>query len=138
MQWFWRRRVAVVGLLGLLVAGPLQAVDSLGVGWSRSIARWTQATASSQLVALSQDSIWTWDVQPNSNLGPGTVERGGFALMPSPLFGGVATFLTGASVLHDGDETTAFDPDDFADRLAKQGRVIVWITPERVSGVTDR
>lgn len=29
-------------------------------------------------------------------------------------------------------------PDDFADRLAKQGRVIVWITPERVSGVTDR
>lgn len=127
MQWFWRRRVAVAGLLGLLVAGPLQAVDSLGVGWSRSIARWTQATASSQLVALSQDSIWTWDVQPNSNLGPGTVERGGFALTPSPLFGGVATFLTGASVLHDGDETTAFDPDDFADRFGVERTSPIYI-----------
>ena len=97
------------GLLGLLAAGPSCAIDSLGVGWQGGITRWTRAVAESRLVALDQDSIWTWDVRPNSNLGPGTIERGGFALMPNSLSDGVATFLPGAAVLHDGDETTAFD-----------------------------
>ena len=32
--------------------------------------------------------------------------------MPNSLSDGVATFLPGAAVLHDGDETTAFDSDD--------------------------
>jgi len=99
----------------LLIANPLFAVDSLGVGWRGSIARWTQAVAESKLVGLDQDSIWTWDVLPNSNLGPGTPERAGFALTPTPQ--GVATFIQGASVLYDGDPTTAFNPDDFAERF---------------------
>ena len=94
------------GLWVLLIADPLFAVDSLGVGWRGSIARWTQAVAESKLVGLDQDSIWTWDVLPNSNLGPGTPERAGFALTPNPQ--GVATFIQGASVLYDGDPTTAF------------------------------
>ena len=105
----------VVGLSVLFVASPLSAVDSLGVGWQGSVARWTQAVAESKLLALDQDSIWTWDVRPNSNLGPGTPERAGIALSPNPL--GVATFLPGAEVLYDGDPTTAFNPDDFADRF---------------------
>lgn len=29
-------------------------------------------------------------------------------------------------------------PADFADILARQGRVVVWVTPVRVSGVTQR
>jgi len=29
-------------------------------------------------------------------------------------------------------------PEDFGERLAAEGRVIVWVTPRRVSGVTNR
>lgn len=29
-------------------------------------------------------------------------------------------------------------PEDFGERLAREGRVIVWVTPRRVSGVTNR
>ncbi|MEE3259318.1 MAG: gliding motility-associated C-terminal domain-containing protein [Candidatus Latescibacterota bacterium] len=117
------------GLLGLLAAGPSCAIDSLGVGWrgGGGIARWTRAVAESRLVALDQDSIWTWDVRPNSNLGPGTIERGGFALIPSALSGGEATFLPGAAVLHDGDETTAFAPDDFANRFGVERTSPIFI-----------
>ncbi len=103
----------VVCSLVLLAAIPSFAVDSLGVGWRNGIARWTTAAAESRFLALDQDSIWTWDVRPNGNIGPGIAGRRGAVLTPGPA-GGVATFLPDAAVLYDGDETTAFDPDDFA------------------------
>lgn len=124
VSWFWRQPMAA-GLLCLLSAGPLCAIDSLGVGWRGGIARWTQAVAESRLVALDQDSVWTWNVRPNSNLGPGTEERRGFALAPDPQ--GVATFLLGAAVLYDGDQTTAFNPDDFADRFGLSRTTPIFI-----------
>ncbi|MGY8823947.1 MAG: discoidin domain-containing protein [Candidatus Latescibacterota bacterium] len=108
--WHWQ---IVVCSLVLHVAIPSYAIDSLGVGWRSGIARWTTAAAESRFLALDQDSIWTWDVRPNGNIGPGTTERRGAVLTPG-LVGGVATFLPDAAVLYDGDETTAFDPDDFA------------------------
>ena len=112
-----RRGYGAVLSVGLLVQGifrPVGAADSLGVGWSGGgISRWTKATASARLVALSQDSIWTWDIRPNSNLGPGTRQRGGVALIPSDLLGGEATFVPDVSLLYDGDENTAFNPDNF-------------------------
>lgn len=99
-----------------LLVKSAEAVDSLGVGFRGSIARWNQGVAEARFVAIRADSIWTWNVQPNSNLAPGTVERDGYVLMPGA-DEGVATFIEGAEVMFDGADSTAFNPDDFADRF---------------------
>ena len=65
-----------------LLVKSVEAVDSLGVGFRGSIARWNQGVAEARFIAIRADSIWTWNVQPNSNLAPGTVERDGYVLMP--------------------------------------------------------
>jgi hypothetical protein len=93
-----------------LAGGPVQAADSLGVGWSGSYQSWVEVRESSQLLSFSPDSVWMWQVAAKSNLGPGVVERGGFLLFP----GSVATFVDGAEVMYDGDAATAFDPDDWS------------------------
>ncbi len=112
---FWHRHLVVI-FLSLSVTCPLYGVDSLGVGWrGGGIPRWNRALAEHRFMALNQDSIWTWNVQPKSNLGPGIDGRGGVVLIPSAS-GGKATFLPDAGVLYDGDPNTAFDPDDFAER----------------------
>ncbi len=123
MAWFAYPQL-VASMVALLFTVPLYAVDSLGVGWPGSITRWTQVVAETKLVALDQDSIWTWNVQPNSNLAPGIEERGGFAITPTR---GVATFIPGASVLYDGDPTTAFNPDDFVDRYGLKRTAPIYI-----------
>ncbi len=99
-----------------LLVKSVEAVDSLGVGFRGSIARWNQGVAEARFIAIRADSIWTWNVQPNSNLAPGTVERDGYVLMPGA-DGEVATFIAGAEVMFDGADSTAFNPDDFADRF---------------------
>jgi hypothetical protein len=93
-----------------LTGDPLPAADSLGVGWPESYQSWIEVRESSQLLSFSPDSVWMWDVAPNSNLATGVVERGGFLLFP----GSVATFVDGAEVMYDADPVTAFDPDDWA------------------------
>ena len=100
----------------VLLVKSVEAVDSLGVGFRGSIARWNQGVAEARFIAIRADSIWTWNVQPNSNLAPGTVERDGYVLMPGA-DGEVATFIAGAEVMFDGADSTAFNPDDFADRF---------------------
>ena len=100
----------------VLLVKSVEAVDSLGVGFRGSIARWNQGVAEARFIAIRADSIWTWNVQPNSNLAPGTVERDGYVLMPGA-DEGVATFIAGAEVMFDGADSTAFNPDDFADRF---------------------
>lgn len=100
----------------VLLVESVEAVDSLGVGFRGSIARWNQGVAEARFIAIRADSIWTWNVQPNSNLAPGTVERDGYVLMPGA-DEGVATFIAGAEVMFDGADSTAFNPDDFADRF---------------------
>ncbi len=107
-------RALILWLFGV-VAMPAWAIDSLGVGWRGSIARWNQGVAEASFVAIRADSIWTWDVQPNSNLAPATPERSGYVLVPGGS-GGVATFIAGAEVMFDGVDSTAFNPDDFAAR----------------------
>ena len=57
----------------LRVVSPAVAADSLGVGWRGSIERLNQGASESRFLAIRADSIWTWDVQPNSNLAPATV-----------------------------------------------------------------
>ena len=111
-----------IGLFSL--QSSAYAADSLGVGWRGSIARWNQGVAEASLVAISPDSIWTWDVQPNGNLAPGTLERGGSALTPG---NSVATFISGAEVMYDGADSTAFNPDDFADRFGLQRTSAIYI-----------
>ena len=52
----------------VLLVKSVEAVDSLGVGFRGSIARWNQGVAEARFIAIRADSIWTWNVQPNSNL----------------------------------------------------------------------
>lgn len=112
-------RLLVWGVVSLCclwgAVAPVRAVDSLGVGWRASIARWNQGVSEARFLAIRADSIWTWDVQPNSNLAPATPERAGYVLVPGGS-GGVATFIAGAEVMFDGVDSTAFNPDDFAAR----------------------
>lgn len=112
------RSLLYIALIYSLFAAdsPARGADSLGVGWRSSIARWNQGVAEARFLAIRADSIWTWDVQPNSNLAPATVEREGFVLTPGAN-GGVATFIAGAEVMIDGLDSTAFNPDNFADRF---------------------
>ncbi|MEC7226326.1 MAG: discoidin domain-containing protein, partial [Candidatus Latescibacterota bacterium] len=99
-----------------LLVKSAEAIDSLGVGFRGSIARWNQGVAEARFIAIRADSIWTWNVQPNSNLAPGIMERDGYVLMPGA-DQEVATFIAGAEVMFDGADSTAFNPDDFADRF---------------------
>jgi len=95
----------------------VSGADSLGVGWRGSIARWNQGVAEARFLAIRADSIWTWDVQPNSNVALATSKRGGWVMIPPVNAGGVATFIGGAEVMVDGIDSTAFNPDDFFDRF---------------------
>jgi hypothetical protein len=105
----------------------VSGVDSLGVGWRGSIARWNQGVAEARFLAIRADSIWTWDVQPNSNVALATSERGGWVMIPPANTGGVATFIGGAEVMFDGSDTTAFDPDDFALRFGVERTMPFYI-----------
>ena len=97
-----------------LLVKSVEAVDSLGVGFRGSIARWNQGVAGA-FIAIRADSIWTWNVQPNNALAPGTVERDGYVLMPGA--DGEVMNIAGAEVMFDGADSAAFNPDDFADRF---------------------
>ena len=96
-----------------LGASPLLAIDSLGVGPQGSrLPNWTQSMESSRFIGVAHDSIWMWQVAPNSNLAAGIQERKGGMYSGGPMNGLV---VKGGEVMYDGDAGTAFDPDDIAD-----------------------
>ncbi len=75
---------------------------------------WRNVRSAAELVTVKADSIFKWNVAPNTNLAPGLGERGGgltgrFALDDSTT---TRTRITGLERLLDGDAGTAFNPDD--------------------------
>ena len=102
------------------------AIDSVGVGFREGVPRWNQGVSESRFVAISTDSIWTWNIRPNQNLAVGTLSRFGSVFVPGE-DGEVATFLAGAEVMFDGSDSTAFDPDQFNERFGVGRRSAIYI-----------
>ena len=115
------------------------AIDSVGVGFREGVPRWNQGVSESRFVAITSDSIWTWNVRPDQNLAVGTLSRFGSVFVPGQ-DGGVATFLSGAEVMFDGSDSTAFDPDQFNERFGVDRRSAIYIDLGEFGGgkVKDR
>lgn len=105
-----------------LWAAPLWAIEELVIGPGGI--PWTVALEESKKLSLSPDSIWTWPVEPEQNIAPLVLARGGqvFAVTISEgAFGQtVRTFSVppGIEKIIDGDSGTAFNPDEAG--LARQ------------------
>ena len=121
---FWRMIVSLSIVSTLVFCDESLAIDSLGVGYKGGVARWNQGVAESRFVAIASDSIWTWDVEPNQNLAPGTLARFGSVFIPGDE---VATLLFGAEVMFDGSDSTAFDPDLFNDQFGVERSSVIYI-----------
>ena len=117
--------LGVIG--GLFFCNPeVLAIDSLGVGFRKGVSRWNQGVSESRFVSIATDSIWTWNVRPDQNLAVGTLSRFGSVFVPGEN-GEVATFLTGAEVMFDESDSTAFDPDLFNERFGVDRRSPIYI-----------
>ncbi len=109
-------------LLLLLLATPCPALEELVIGPGG--VPWTEARETARFVQVAPESLWTWDTQPDQNLSPNILARGGsiHAVMEEVVNvpGGKAKELRARNVgnlpslqyLIDGDEGTAFDPDE--------------------------
>ena len=108
-------------LIALAVLQPAAAQKQLVVG--RGGLPWTEVQDSSAFVNVAADSLWIWPVEPDENLGPGTLGRGGsiyasdirerqvgpsFSVEERSLLIGVRE----VEAMVDGDESTAFNPDE--------------------------
>ena len=57
---------------------PALALDTLrGGGGTGQTADWSRVMASSRFVGVSEDSIWIWQTEPNTNLALGIAARDG-------------------------------------------------------------
>ena len=106
----------LVFLILLCGTSSLPAAESVrlsGSGFGGSW-RWDRGMQSSRFVAVSRDSIWMWDVEPNANVVAGIPERGGgvryFILTE---FGPAYPPLPNEEAILDGDAGTAYNPDLF-------------------------
>ena len=68
-------RICFWTFLALAGAGQVPAVEQLVVG--RGGAAWTDAQEEVQNLSVAEDSIWIWNVEPDQNLGPLILRRGG-------------------------------------------------------------
>ena len=123
--------MAFLTVIVLLMAthSGVSGQDSLAVGsntpeGSRS-GSWLSKRESSQFVGIAADSVWMWDVEPRANLAASLDERNGavLELIPNP-FGSTIRNLSGGDLIADGDETTAFDPDEVSQMLFPRTRPI--------------
>ena len=111
--------MAFLTVIVLLMAthSGVSGQDSLAVGSNTSegsrSGSWLSKRESSQFVGIAADSVWMWDVEPRANLVASLDERGGALLELLPnLLGYTIRHLSGGDLAVDGDETTAFDPDE--------------------------
>ena len=99
-------------LLLLLVLLVLPAAgEKLVVG--RGGLPWTEVQETSQFVLLAEDSLWIWPAPAGENLALGTLARAG-SVRAVVVEEGVPRVVDSPSLarLLDGDEGTAFDPDE--------------------------
>ncbi|HJP29712.1 MAG TPA: gliding motility-associated C-terminal domain-containing protein [Candidatus Latescibacteria bacterium] len=123
-------RVAFTAAVLLVVARPAETLDTLRVGGgSGQTSDWRELAASSQFVAVTEDSIWTWTAARNTNLVRGIPSRGGFIgakISVSSIFGVVDIIRErpGLSNWIDGDAATAWGPDE-DDEVGRNGSVFI-------------
>ena len=97
------------------------ALNSVHAGEEMVVGRqgtpWTLVREEASFLSVDRDSIWIWDVEPEQNIAPFVLQRGGriFAVVETvDRFGQKSRGLVDAPGLEkilDGDENTAFDPD---------------------------
>jgi hypothetical protein len=103
-------------LVVMLCVTPASALERVVVG--RGGMAWSDALESVEFLNVAADSIWLWAVEQNQNLAPHVLRRGGridIALVERHSFGAdTRTFLSNeqAARMIDGDESTAFNPDE--------------------------
>ena len=124
-----KHRIAFqLGFLVLLCwTSSLSAVERiiLNSGQGSGARRWDRVRQSSRFVTVSRDSIWMWDVAPNTNLVAGIAQRGGdVRYFASTDFGPVYSPLPNKEALLDGDASTAYDPD-LVPRLSRTTPLII-------------
>ena len=112
------RRLVLCCLAACAALMPADALDTLRVGGgSGPTSDWSQVMASSRFVSVSEDSVWTWQTEPNANLALGIAARGGMigAKVSVPTIFGYADAVRqrpGLSSWVDGDAGTAWGPDE--------------------------
>jgi flagellar hook capping protein FlgD len=99
-----RRRPSVAIMAVLLMLAPTRGFSDDEV----VVRDWVLQRESSRFLAVAMDSIWTWDVDPGGNLSPGLAGRHGSAWFETP---DGPVWPGAAAAIHDGDGTTALDPD---------------------------
>lgn len=74
---------------------------------------WSEVEESAQFVQMSADSLWTWSARPGENLSTGIRTRGGsIHAIVEERGEKVVVDLPALESLVDGDEGTAFNPDE--------------------------
>ena len=97
---------------------PALALDTLRVGGGTGqTSDWSRVMASSRFVGVSEDSIWTWQTEPNTNLALGIAARGGTigAKVSVPTILGYEDAIRerpGLMNWIDADGATAWGPDE--------------------------
>ena len=123
-----KRHIAFqLGVLLFLWASFLPAAERLSLGSRSNLfsRNWNRGMESSRFVAVSEDSIWMWDVAPNTNLVPGIAQRRGRVNYLLQLdLGPTYPLLPTGGMLIDGDASTAYDPD-LVSRLTRTMPIII-------------
>lgn len=111
-----KRVFLYIALVSCTLTTPSIALDTLSVGAASAPRTWKSIVESSRFVAVSDDSIWTWQAERGDNIAADLSERGGFiAVQVQELTPGgyVAAVAEREDLYHwvDGDGSTAWDPD---------------------------
>lgn len=98
-------------LLLCVLFSPALASERLVVG--RGGLPWPEVQESSGFVQVNADSLWIWPAAPGENLSPGVLARGG-GIHAVVVEEGIPRVVESPDLarLLDGDEGTAFDPDE--------------------------
>ena len=85
--------------------------SSVRIGQGAGFQSWPSVMEESSLLAVDPDSVWMWDVAPNTNLSTGIPQR--FGGVHAVNEDGFFSLAIDRQAIHDGLEATAFDPDEF-------------------------
>jgi hypothetical protein len=98
-------------LLLWVLALPALAGERLVVG--RGGLPWPEVQESARFAQVAEDSLWLWPSAPGENLGPGALARGG-SIRAVVIENEIPRVVDSPALarLLDGDEGTAFDPDE--------------------------